>query len=312
MKEKEIYLADLISLKENISNKIMEEIQDLEAKNLKKIEKKIEKASQKIAMGLIKASLKNAELLTRKITHAIGPIHTYKNAGQNTTKKRGRPSLNKAHNELLGLESGSSISNKEGGSMPKKRGRPSKLSLSNSNINLKYPLNSPASSIPKKRGRPFGSTSKTVLVSDSVNIEIPKKKRGRPKLLKTIGEPSLVENFSLQDLRKRGRPRVNKESNQEPSKSPKLNAIKGRRGRPSKLQNSIQVINITNTKSLNASSVSSEESSISVHKVESPTLDQDYSPKTRGRKPKNPIHHSPSQIQETDLLMENSVNKSEE
>ena len=230
MKEKEMYLADLRSLKENISNKIMEAIQDLEAKNLKKIEKKIEKASQKIALGLIKASLKNAELLTRKITNAIGSPGSPK-SGNTLGTKRGRPSLKEKELTLPGFESSTlkTVLEKKP-VLLKKRGRPAKT-ISSLKITKLKAVESENSTSPKKRGRPFGTKAGKVSAKNPVG-EAATARRGRPRVLSLV-KP--MESDTLESPKRRGRPRV---------LSPKSDAVvdnsqtqvKGRRGRPAKVQ----------------------------------------------------------------------------
>jgi len=272
MKEKEIYLADLRSLKENISNKIMEAIQDLEAKNLKKIEKKIEKASQKIAMGLIKASLKNAELLTRKITNAIGPIHSTKGNVQGAPKKRGRPSLNTKKENLPGFESSTLKTILENNSkVLRKRGRPSKSSPAIESSEGNTPNLELSQDSPKKRGRPFGTKSK--LLSSVGSVMSPKGRRGRPKLTQSKAIAQNLESTESIPLRKRGRPKLFSKTNSENSSS-NIIPIKGRRGRPAKQKN-VNPSDISSKESENNTSISVETSI----------------PKTRGRKPKvsNPI-----------------------
>jgi hypothetical protein len=237
MKDKEIYLSDLRSLKENISNKIMEAIQDLEAKNLKKIEKKIEKASQKIALGLIKASLKNAELLTKKLTQTNVSSTPVKQPDTSPIKRRGRPSATKVKKDLLGFESTTLktiLANKNTGL--KRRGRPAKDQNLGSSEKIKVKTPPVIEGTPKKRGRPFGIKPQNNFPINTTSSPILKGKRGRPKVSKDSAIEKEATVKSIDSSKKRGRPRViaNKEQELLKAKSP----LKPGKGRTSKRINS--------------------------------------------------------------------------
>jgi hypothetical protein len=211
MKDKEMHLADLRSLKENISHKIMEAIQDLEARNLRKIEKKIEKASQKIAMGLIKASLKNTKSFTPMVVSTVStiPRMTPKNRTPNgtDTPKRGRPFGSTK-------KSSGNLQNKTATNRTPVRGKTSSTVSDSLASNVANQMNTNPGI--KKRGRPFGSTSakkplksgtslktsnKSGMASgnkselDSIiipNKEVIAGKRGRPK--STNAKKVILEN----------------------------------------------------------------------------------------------------------------------
>ncbi len=151
MKDKEMHLADLRSLKENISHKIMEAIQDLEARNLRKIEKKIEKASQKIAMGLIKASLKNTKSFTSTVVSTVPPIAPKnRNSNGTDTPKRGRPFGSTK-------KSPGNSQNKTAANRTPVKGKTSSAVSASLASNVADQMNTNPGI--KKRGRPFGSTS---------------------------------------------------------------------------------------------------------------------------------------------------------
>ncbi len=175
MKNEEAYFSDLRSLKENISNKIMEAIQDLEAKNLRKIEKKIEKASQKIALGLIKATLKKAEQLSKTLGQDFPPLTQSKKLKELrfdliSKKSRNEKARSLTQKSLLKT----SLKGKDNPlNLPRKRGRPSKASQillkeANQRI-LKKDENKSAlgSDLPKKKGRPKSSKINPVLNKSS-------------------------------------------------------------------------------------------------------------------------------------------------
>ena len=229
MKDKEVYLNELKSLKENISHKIMEAIHDLEAKNLKKIEKKIKKASQKIALGIIKATLKNENKFSSKSALSFSNLAPLKKIKVKNLKKNPGPGSSKpvVTNSLLRPKRGRPFLASPINSdtpIPKLKNQKSPIKEVSDRNSGKYKsnevsLNSLDSNLPisnETTGKPFENKKlikKSLENKNSKKIELSTKKK-EPSMAKFIANSperadkliSTPNKSKIESISKRGRP----------------------------------------------------------------------------------------------------------